>query len=80
MAPEERERVLKNYERWKNMTPEQRAQARQRWRQTPPEARERLREQPHRTTQHGPSEGGTDRGCGEAQPQHFQHDIARPKP
>src|SRR5439155_21473708 len=34
---------MKYYERWRNMTPEERAQTRERFRQLPPEERERLR-------------------------------------
>jgi len=33
MSPEQRERVERNYERWRTMTPDQRQQAREAWRQ-----------------------------------------------
>jgi acyl-CoA reductase-like NAD-dependent aldehyde dehydrogenase len=45
MTPEERDRILRNQERWRQMSPEQREQIRERWRQMPPEERERLRQQ-----------------------------------
>jgi hypothetical protein len=37
--------VLRNQERWRQMSPEQREQMRERWRQMPPEERERWRQQ-----------------------------------
>jgi hypothetical protein len=45
MSAEERERVLRNQERWRQMTPEEREQIRERWRQMSPEERERLRQE-----------------------------------
>src|SRR5260370_382189 len=45
LTPEERAIAERNLERWQQMTPEQRARARERWRKIPPEERERLREQ-----------------------------------
>jgi acyl-CoA reductase-like NAD-dependent aldehyde dehydrogenase len=45
MSPEERARVLRNQERWRRMSPEEREQIRERWRQMSPEERERLRQQ-----------------------------------
>ena len=36
--------MLKNYERWQKMTPEQRAQVRERWQRLTPEQRNEVRE------------------------------------
>ena len=43
MTPEERERITRNWERWRRMTPEEREELRQRWQQMAPEERARGR-------------------------------------
>jgi len=72
MPPEERERVMKNYQRWQQMTPEERAQARERLRQIPPAERERLREQWKKAT---PEERLRERYRGQGPP----HGQERPR-
>lgn len=48
MSPEERKRILENYEKWKNLPPEEREKLSEKWKKLPPEEREKLRKLGHR--------------------------------
>jgi hypothetical protein len=60
MSPEEQERVRRNFQRFRDLNPEQREQLRNRWRELTPEQRQKLMER--RRAKRPPHGAGPNRG------------------
>ena len=61
LPPEERERVMRNWERWQTMSPEERAQAREQIRQQRQQHRQEQRQQRQQQRERGAQPDRSDR-------------------